>query len=238
MPLPFESVREKLLRAGIAPSEATRYVVELREHLVDLTARERSTGLDEKTAGERARAMLGTDAQLAQTMIDKTPRSLASRAPWAMFALLPVVALIATLGAIVYVMFQVLTPAHLTWPGGVPNTYTGLIAVTSFVANYLLGPAIAAGCIALALRQRMSSSWVWIGLTLIALLTGLLGFHMNLLPTGAVATFSVAPAVVVNGRASLDVAMVGVRAVVLFAVAAVAYRTLRTRLSRVDHAYG
>jgi hypothetical protein len=238
MPLPFESVREQLLRAGIAPRHATRYVTELREHLADLTTRERSPGLDAKAAGERARALLGTDAQLAQTMIDKTPRSLASRAPWAMFALVPVIALIAMVGAIGYAMFQVLTPAHLSWPGGVPNTYTSLIAVTSFVANYLLGPAIAAGCIALALRQRMSSTWVWIGLTFIALLSGLLGFHMNTLPSGAVATFSVAPAVVANGRVSFDVAMVGARAVVLFMIAAVAYRTLKTRLNRADHAYG
>jgi hypothetical protein len=238
MPLPFESVREQLLRAGIAPRHANRYVVELREHLADSTARERSAGLDEKTAGERARAKLGTDAQLAQTMIDKTPRSLASRAPWAMFALLPVVALIAIVGAIVYAMFQLLTPAHLTWPGGVPNTYAGLISVTSLVANYLLGPVIAAGCIVLALRHRVASSWVWIGLTLIALLSGFLGFHMNTLPSGAVVTFSVVPAVVVNGRASFDVAMAGARAVVLFTIAAVAYRTLKTRLSRTDHAYG
>jgi hypothetical protein len=238
MPLPYESVREQLLRAGIAPRHANRYIVELREHLADLTARERSAGLDEKTAAERARAKLGTDAQLAQTMIDKTPRSLASRAPWAMFALLPVVALIAIVGAIVYAMFQLLTPAHLTWPGGVPNTYTGLITVTSLVANYLLGPAIAAGCIVLALRHRIASSWVWIGLTLIAVLSGLLGFHMNTLPSGAVVTFSVVPAVVVNGRANFDVAMVGARAVVLFTIAAVAYRILKTRISRTDHAYG
>jgi hypothetical protein len=238
MPLPFESVREQLLRAGIAPRHATRYIIELREHLADLTARERSTGLDAKAAGERARALLGTDAQLAQTMIDKTPRSLASRAPWAMFALLPVVALIAMVGAIVDAMFHLLGPVHAAWPGGVPNTYTGLIAVTSFVANYLLGPAIAAGCIALALRHRVSSSWVWIGLTLIALLSGLIGFHINILPGGAVASFSVAPAAVVNGRASLDVAMVIARAVILFTFAAVAYRTLKSRLNRTDHAYG
>ena len=238
MPLPFESVREQLLRAGIAPRHATRYVTELREHLADLTARERGSGVDATTAAERARALLGTDAQLAQTMIDKTPRSLVSRAPWAMLVLLPVVALIGVLGILVNAMFHLLQPAHLAWPGGVPNTYTGLIAAASLVANYLLGPALAAGCIALALRQRISTAWVWIGFTLIAVLSGLLGFHMNTAPSGAVVTFSVVPAVVVNGRASFDVAMVIARAVVLFTIAAVAYRTLKTRFNRADQAYG
>jgi hypothetical protein len=36
---PFESVRELLLRAGIAPRHARRYVTELREHLADLATR-------------------------------------------------------------------------------------------------------------------------------------------------------------------------------------------------------
>jgi hypothetical protein len=239
MPLPFESVREQLLRAGIAPSEATRYVVELREHLVDLTARERSAGLDEKTAGERARAMLGTDAQLARTMIDKTPRSLASRAPWAMFALLPVVALIGIMAVTGIAMFRLLAPVHAAWPGGVPNSYTGLIAVVNFLSRFLVGPALAAGCITLALRQRLSSSWIWVGLALIALLSGLLGFRMSTYPNGGT-SFGIVTAVLVNGRpnAAATLALVGVRAAMLFALAALAYRVLQTRLSRVDQAYG
>jgi hypothetical protein len=230
MSQPFESVRERLLRAGIAPRHAARYVVELREHLADLTARERSTGLDDRAAGERARTVLGTDAQLAQAMIDKTPRSLATRAPWAVFALLPLVALIAILFAIDDAMIHLLTPVHTTWPGGVPDAYKALVTTVTLVASYLLGPAIAAGCIALALRQRLSSAWIWVGFVLIALFAGLFGFHMNILPPqggqpgGAI--FSAIPRVWVNGRpnAAQTLAMVGLRATVLFAIAALAYR--------------
>ena len=238
MPLPFESVREQLLRAGIAPRHAGRYVVELREHLVDLTARERGTGIDEKTAGERARAALGTDAQLVQAMIDKTPRSLATRAPWAVFALLPVVALIAIIWAVANVMMHVLGPVHAAWPEGVPDTYTGLIATVSFGTSYLLGPALAAGCIALAVRQRVSSAWVWVGLSLIALFGGLLGIHMNIFPPYSGphgyrpggTTFSAVHLVIMDGRVnpSATLALAAARATVLFAVAALAYRVLRT----------
>jgi hypothetical protein len=235
MALPFESVREQLLRAGIAPRYAGRYVVELREHLDDLTARERSAGLDAGAASERAHALLGTDAQLAQTMIDRTPHSLAARAPWAVFALLPVVVLVAVVVAVNDAMMHLLWPVHTTWPGGVPDTYSGLIAAVSVVASYLLGPALAAGCIALALHQRLSSRWVWIGFGLIALFSGLLGFHMNILPPEGGhppgALFSVVPDVIVHGRvnAAATLAMAALRAAVLFAIAAIVYRAMRTR---------
>jgi hypothetical protein len=236
MPLPFESVREQLLRAGIAPSRARRYVVELREHLADVTARERSAGLDPAAASLRARTLLGTDAELAQAMIDKTPRSLAARAPWAVFALVPVVLLQAAVWTVAMAMMHLLGPLHSRWPGGVPDSYLGLIATASFVASYLLGPVIAGGCIALALRQRLSSRWVWIGLVLIALFGGLLGFHMNILPPTAGrpggAVFSAVPGVFVNGRmnAAATFGLVALRAAVLFALAALAYRALRSRL--------
>lgn len=236
MSLPFESVREQLLRAGIAPREVRRYVIELQEHLADLTARERSAGLDAGGAAERARALLGSDAQLVQSMIEKAPRSLTARRPWAVFAVLPVVLLLAVLVAIATSMMHLLGPVHAAWPGGIPNTYNGVISGTSLVADYLLGPVFAGGCIALALRQRLSSRWVWIGMGLIALLSGLFGFYMHIqppqggFPGGAV--FSALPAVMVDGRVSplATLALVALRAGVLFTLGAIALRIMRARL--------
>src|SRR5271163_4327337 len=101
MLLPFENVREQLLRAGIAPRHVHRYVIELREHLADLTARERASGLDAKAAAERARAILGTDTQLAQEMIMRgAPRSFAARVPWAAFGIIPAVTIVLLIFAI------------------------------------------------------------------------------------------------------------------------------------------
>jgi len=137
--------------------------------------------------------------------------------------------------AVATAMMRLLGPLHSAWPGGVPDTNNGLIAAVSLVVSYLLGPAIAGGCIALALRQRLSSRWVWVGLVLIALFSGLLGFHMNILPPhgghpgGAV--FSAVPAVFVNGRmnAAATLGVIALRAGFLFAIAALAYRALRGR---------
>ena len=236
MSLPLENVRDQLLRAGIPPRFAGRYVVELREHLADLTERECKAGLDAAAASERARELLGTDTQLTQAMIDTAPRALAARAPWAVFALLPLVALVAVIAAIVAFMFRLLEPVQATWPGGVPNTYVGLISAASFVTSYLLGPAIAAVCIFISLRQRRSSPWVWIGVGLIAVVSNLVGFHMTVQPPSGGypggAVFSVIAAVWVDGHVSAAAtwSLVAMRATVLFAIAAFAFHCLRSRI--------
>ena len=69
MSKPFENVREQLLKAGIAAGHVNRYVVELREHLADLTSRERANGAGDAAA--RARTIMGSDAQLVQAPEDR-----------------------------------------------------------------------------------------------------------------------------------------------------------------------
>ena len=130
---PFESVREELLSAGIAPRHVNRYITELREHLADLAARERATGMDARQANERALALLGEDRQLAQAMIEKgATRSLAARAPWSVFAVLPVVALLAVLGVTFFAMFQLLWPVRDLAFADMSSGYKALIALASF----------------------------------------------------------------------------------------------------------
>src|SRR5689334_9220019 len=87
MPRPsLEHVRSQLLRAGFPPRHVNRYVRELQEHLADLVTREQSIGLTMQEAQAKACTLLGTDAQLVQAMIDRRPpRSLAAKAPWAVF---------------------------------------------------------------------------------------------------------------------------------------------------------
>jgi hypothetical protein len=237
---PFENVREQLLRAGIAPRHASRYVTELREHLADLAAQERASGLDVRQADERAKALLGSEAQLVQAMIDKdAPRSLAARAPWSVFVVLPVVLLVLVTWATAHSMMHLLLPVRGLAPSDMPGGYGSLIATVSFVTSYVVGPLLAAGCIAIALRQRLASRWVWIGLALIALVSGPLGFHMHFIPSEAggegSAFFSAVGVVYQQGRvdpaATLSIA--ALRAAALFAMSVVVYRTLKLRLTPV-----
>ncbi|HEY6453682.1 MAG TPA: hypothetical protein VIY90_00220 [Steroidobacteraceae bacterium] len=222
------------MRAGVAPRFAGRYVIELREHLADLTERDHKAGLDATAARERARELLGTDAQLTQAMLDTAPRTLAARAPWAVLGVLPAVVLVAVIWAIDDSMIRLFEPLQ---PGGVLNTYVGTIAAASFVTSYVLGPAFASACIFIALRQRLSSQWVWIGLGVIALASSFFGFHMNVRPPlgghPGDTTFSAMPIVYVAGHVSTAATLsrAVMRATVLFSIAAIALRWLRNRFT-------
>jgi len=235
----FESLREQLLRAGVTPRRVQRYVVELREHLADLTARERAAGLDARQAAGRATALLGGEAELVRALLERTPaRALATRAPWAVFAMLPVLVFVAVIFAIATTMM------HLMWPmqgrtfAQLPENYRTLIELTGVVANYLLGALLAAACIVVALRQRLTSAWMWVGLSLIAVLSGAFGIHMHVFAADGPymhkggMVFSALGIVYSNEHpdftATFGVALL--RAAVLFAVAALAYRVGRLRL--------
>ena len=233
MSKPFENVREQLLQAGIAASYVNRYIMELCEHLADLTSRERSNGADTREAAAKARTIMGSDTQLVQAMLDRSPpRSLAVKAPWAVFGILPVVAIIVLVWLIGMTMMR-LTMQMQGMPAEMPGGYQALLAAVSLFTTYLIGPLAAAACIALALRQRLNSAWVWTGLVLIALLSGLFGFYT---PSSPKMPYHLATMAYVDGHINVaaTLGLIGMRASVLFVLAALAWRTLKNRQSSVS----
>ena len=52
-------LRERLLRAGVAPRHVRRYVTELEEHLSDLRAEEEHAGRSKAEAEQAARELWG-----------------------------------------------------------------------------------------------------------------------------------------------------------------------------------
>jgi hypothetical protein len=234
----FENVREQLLRAGIAPRHAGRYVCELREHLSDLIAQESNSGLSPSQAGERARSLLGSEDQLVEAMLARgVPRSMAARAPWSVFTLLPLCLFVLVIVATGILMMSMLWPIRGLPPSSIPPGYAVLITCVSFATTWLLGPLLASSCMFLALRQRVTSAWVWIGFGLIALVSGPLGFHMNealsLNGDHGAAVFSMAGLVHSDGQ--LDVAatlgVAALRAAALFAIASLSYQRLRAKIN-------
>lgn len=229
------NIREQLLRAGIAPRHVNRYAMELRDHLTDLVARERSAGLDLLAAEAKAWMMLGTDAQLVQAMIDRgAPRSLAAKASWAVFGILPLVALVLMTILIAAGSVAFFAPFRdLSSP--VPENVHAIGLVVTMFGSYGIGPALAIACIVIALRQRLSSGWVWVGLALIALASGPLGFHIEFMrpedgmPGGI--RGSITQTVQAAGR--IDVAttllVMSIRTFILFAFSSLAFQMLRQR---------
>jgi hypothetical protein len=219
-------VRIQLLRAGIPPGHVNRYVRELREHLSDLIERERAKGLSTGDAEAKARALLGTDSQLVQAMVDREPpRSLAAKAPWAAFAILPLVIFIFATALLARWSISIFAP-YTALSGADMSTGVRALGMTlSFVGSYLLGPMMAAMCIVIALRQRLSSRWVWTGLALIALVCGPMGLHIQFLSPEGGAPGGIHGSVL----AAESLTVIGLRAAVLFAVSALVYGFLKQR---------
>src|SRR4029077_16391666 len=90
MAKPFHELRERLLRAGVAPRHVRRYLSELSDHLADLRAEEERAGRNPAEAESVALARLGSMDDLARAMIEQRRfQSLCARAPWAMFGVAP-----------------------------------------------------------------------------------------------------------------------------------------------------
>ena len=173
----FEALKETLMKAGIAPRHVARYLRELDDHLADLTAAQREAGHDEETARFRAQALLGGDSELAAAMLAQ-PRfkSLPARAPWLVFGLLPPLAIIALFVATILLLILVgPSPRALEHGAVAPEWFQVSARAIALLANFGLGPGMAALMVWTALRQRLGWKWPLLAAALIALL----GAHMT-----------------------------------------------------------
>lgn len=158
----FDNLREKLLLGGIAPRHVRRYLAELDEHLDDLIREQREAGYEGEDADIRARARLGGDDELASAMLaQKGFRSLAVRAPWAVFLILPPVAAIAIgtffVGSMVLIgkYFGFLGKHAALPPQWFQVLGTDLVAISNLTA----APLAAIIFVAIAARQRLKLIW-------------------------------------------------------------------------------
>jgi len=149
---------------------------------------------------------------------------------------MPLALWMVVLSAAIVSMMHLLWPVRGLAPSEMPESDRALIAFASFTTQYLVGLGLAAGCIAIAVRQRLASGWTWVGLLLIALLTGMLGFYMHVIPPqdghqgGAV--YSLFALVYRHGHESLAATLGAwaLHAAVLFGLTATAYRALQARI--------
>jgi hypothetical protein len=161
--LGFDNLREKLLLGGIAPRHVRRYLTELNEHLDDLTREQREAGYDGEDANIRARARLGSDDELAWAMLaQKGFRSMAARAPWAVFLLLPPV--VAVLIGMLFIGSLVLIGKYFGYFGvpaaSLPPQWFQTLAHSLVVlSNLATMPLAAILFVSVAQRQRLKLVW-------------------------------------------------------------------------------
>jgi hypothetical protein len=159
MSRPFDALTERLLRTGVAPRHVRRYTRELEEHLDDLLVLQKERGYDGEDAMLRARALLGSDDELIEAMADRREfRSLAARAPWLVFGVIPpalVVLLLAGEGLLMLAVWAMLPGYHPA-----PPEWLHQIATTwGTLANLAAGPLAAVFLTVVAVNQR--APWRW-----------------------------------------------------------------------------
>ncbi|HEV2709237.1 MAG TPA: hypothetical protein VGU67_03410 [Edaphobacter sp.] len=185
MTKPFHELRERLLRAGVAPRHVRRYLNELADHLADLTAEEEREGHSRADADSAALLRLGGIDDLAKAMTEQRQfQSWSARAPWAMFGVVPLLLLAAAWYVALFLSWsglQILLPGAHTLFGGSPSYgFTHLYfaidrAFFSFGAPILVGWGIGL----IAARQRLKATWPAAGLVLLALIGGSARIHVN-----------------------------------------------------------
>lgn len=183
MPKSFHKLREKLLRAGVAPRHVRRYLAELADHLADLRTEELRGSRGAIEAELAATARLGSVTDLAKAMIEQRQlQSWCTRAPWAMFTLAPALVLTAAWFVSLFILWSgwnTFLPGAVTPLGarvyGFGNLYFQFGKAIYFFSPILVGWAIGV----IAARQRLNAIWPAIGLLLIALIGGASEIHAD-----------------------------------------------------------
>lgn len=181
----FGDLREKLLRAGIAPRHVRRFLAELRHHHDDLIAEERAHGVTGAAADAAALDRLGSQAELAAALLAKPElRSMTARYPWLVFGVLPPLAAIAGFVVLVFVaqLMAVRTGVYIPRQGFLapaPAWFVRTMQGVMFALNFLFVPLLGALLARTARRQRMKLVWPLLGMALLLALSVHGNFHLD-----------------------------------------------------------
>jgi hypothetical protein len=185
MPELFNELRERLLRAGVAPRHVRRYLDELADHLEDLRAEGERAGLGRPDAEAAALARLGQVDDLARAMTERRQfQSWFARAPWIAFGLAPLVVLAS---AYLFACLILWSGWRMFLPGtnspfvtlpvdGLANLYFGVGRSVYFAAPIVIGCVISL----IAARQRLRAVWPVVGIVVIALIGSAARVHADL----------------------------------------------------------
>jgi hypothetical protein len=181
----FDELRERLLRAGVAPRHVRRYLGELGDHLTDLKAEERKAGRSRAEAEAAAMGRLGGVDELSQAMIGRREfQSWSVRAPWAAFGVAPLLVLAAAWYVALFILWS---GWNVFMPGsdtpfvrlqGVAILFFGVGRSIFFGAPILVGWGVGL----MAARQRLKAVWPVVSMVLIALIGGTGQVHVSRTP--------------------------------------------------------
>jgi hypothetical protein len=170
----FETLRETLLRAGIAPRHVRRYLDELGHHFDDIVREEAAKGSPRAEAETVAQARLGSEDALAAALLDRPGlRSISARFPWAVFGLGPVATLLLVLIAAALLegwFLELLSRMFGPQLGGSftrdPDWLRTIIWIWNQLIMYVAPLVVAALIVYVGGRQRIGLTWIVVGVIL------------------------------------------------------------------------
>jgi hypothetical protein len=173
----FNSLKERLLRNGVAPKHVRRTIAELKDHHTDLFSEALARGHSVEEAAPEASIRLGDEDMLAAEVIARPElRSFAYRWPWVAYGLTPIVLFVAGLAGLVVLLW-------LATKGSIPDYYTFVRRWGAPDASrspsgairlfYMLGVPLVLGgvCCVLAGRRRAALGWPVLGVVLLSIIT-------------------------------------------------------------------
>jgi hypothetical protein len=174
---PFESLREALLRMGVAPRHARRAVLELDSHFHRLVGEGLARGDGEEAARIAARELLGADEVLISRFADMPElRAWSSRWPAVWFTLVPLISFIAlfvaTMAVLCLIGEQMSPYLHHVHVSARASSRIDWVANIFFLWVFPL--SIATAFAILAYRRRVALHWPVAGIAILCCLTALI----------------------------------------------------------------
>lgn len=226
----FSALRERLLRAGVAPKHVRRTVTELEAHRQDILLELRDRGVPAAQAEVEARARLGSDDTLAASVLARPElRSWARKRPWAAFAIVPVVSFVAAF-ALWAVVFIVLVEQLKSVLGMSLLDRAGVRPIAEFLFSTALWgmPVLVGGiCLWFAGARRAGVAWPIVGVAIISLTAAAMNLTLEWPAPPDVAKFSAG-----IGIGSENALQVATRSALTMALVLVPFFAWRRRIAQ------
>ena len=168
----FDSLRERLLRAGVGPRHVRRYLRELGDHYDDALREDLARGGDVARSREAAWARLGTEDSLARSMLERPElRSTAARFPALFFGLAPALGWVGAPIAIAAALSLLPEALRRAVP---PAEAASILYALAIVYSRLLPVLVGAVVFTAAADRRLGGLWPIAGAAAVDLLAGTL----------------------------------------------------------------
>src|SRR5215467_5168518 len=168
----LRSLRETLLRGGIAPKHVRRTITELLYHHTDLFSEALAKGCSVENAEHEATVRLGDEDSLAAKILARPElRSWMHRWPWLAYWVIPTVLFIPAFAVVAFLLVGLSGAVHVLrdtflsrW--GSPDSVRSLADAVRLFSNFGLPLVFAGACCFVAGRRRAALRWPMIGVVI------------------------------------------------------------------------